>query len=125
MVSGPGENLPGLLGLRSLEALRAILDTEHSRLIFLGPGEVKYELPSGSTVIPLENAPSGHLVMLIDDYDHVATRWTGGLPEVSLSLHTHAQSDTEPPVQTGADNEQNCESNAGPEQSADGLTFNI
>ena len=38
-------------------------------LHLLGEGEAKLELPPGSTPIPLHKAPSGHLVMIIDDYD--------------------------------------------------------
>ena len=95
MVSGSGEDLPGLLGLRSLEALRAILDTANRTFMFLGPGPIKIELPPGSTVVPLEKAPSGHLVMVIDDYEHVAAK-RGGLPNASLALHTSAPSEDQP-----------------------------
>ena len=57
-------------------------------LIFPGPGEVKYELPPGSVRIPLQKAPSGHLVMVIDDFEQVKQR-RGGLPHASLQLLSH------------------------------------
>ena len=72
-MEGDGSGLPGLLGLRTLEHERAILDTGNHELIFPGPGRVKIELPPGSTRIPLHKAPSGHLVMVVDDYEKVVT----------------------------------------------------
>jgi hypothetical protein len=70
IVEGDGENLPGLLGLDSIERNRGILDMgDKKRLIFPGPGKVQIILPPGSIEIPLEKAPSGHLVMVIDDYE--------------------------------------------------------
>ena len=46
IVDGPGgEELPGLLGLRTLEAQRAILDTGNRWLYLPGPGEIKIVMP--------------------------------------------------------------------------------
>ena len=89
IVQGTGENLPGLLGLRSLEQERAILDCGSRMLHLVGQGEVQLTLPPGSVSIPLQKAPSGHLVMVIDEYEEVAAS-RGGLPEASLQLHTVA-----------------------------------
>ena len=55
-------------------------------LIFPGSGDVKIELQPGSQEIPLQKSPSGHLVMVIDDFEKVAKK--GGVPEVPLQLHT-------------------------------------
>jgi len=85
IVNPPGNQLPGLLGARTLMHERAILDMGAKRLIFPGPGEVKMIMPPGSIVIPLEQAPSGHLVMPIDEFNKV-TKATGGTPSASLSL---------------------------------------
>ena len=60
IVEGAGSELPGLLGLKSLETSRAVLDTGRRMLIFPGPGPIEYQLPPGSIEIPLEKAPSGH-----------------------------------------------------------------
>ena len=79
VVQGTGKDLPGLLGLRSLEQQRAILDTGSRTLIFPGPGDVEISLPPGSVRVPLEKAPSGHLVMVIDEY-HKLISQTGGVP---------------------------------------------
>jgi len=67
IVSGKGSDLPGLLGLQSLEASRAVLDVGGRKLHLLGPGELQMTLPPGTRSIPLTKAPSGHLVMIIDD----------------------------------------------------------
>ena len=85
IVEGTGQDLPGLLGLRSLETDRAILDTGNRKLYYPGPGEVQIILPPGSVCIPLEKAPSGHLVMPIDEYER-ASKTKGGVPETSLQL---------------------------------------
>ena len=60
IVDGAGKDLPGLLGLMTLEKERAILDCGSQMLHLLGTGEAKIELPPGSTSIPLKIAPSGH-----------------------------------------------------------------
>ena len=71
IVTGAGKDLPGLLGLKSLEAQRAILDTSGQTLISPGPGKVEISLPPGSLCIPLQKAPSGHLVMVLDAYQKI------------------------------------------------------
>ena len=86
IVEGTGSHLPGLLGLDTLEAQGAILDMGRKMLIFPGSGEVKMELPPGSLEIPLQKSPSGHLVMVIDDFENLTKK--GGVPDVPLQLHT-------------------------------------
>ena len=76
---GAGQHLPALLGLRSMEQQRAILDTAGRTLILPGPGAVEMQLPPGSVLIPLEKAPSGHLVMVVDDYAGLKQQTAGGL----------------------------------------------
>jgi hypothetical protein len=68
VTGGEGAQLPGLLGLKSLESQRAILDMGAKRLILPGPADISIELPPGSISIPLDKAPSGHLVMVVDSY---------------------------------------------------------
>ena len=80
IVSGPGKDLPGLLGLRSLEGQRAIIDTGSREFILPGNSDVKIDAPPGSIRIPLVKALSGHLVMVVDDNEKLAVA-TGGLPE--------------------------------------------
>ena len=86
IVEGTGETLPGLLGLRTLENLRAILDVDRRMMHLPGPGDVQIILPPGSRSIPLEKAPSGHLVMPIDHYDQIPTQRGGLEPADNLVL---------------------------------------
>ena len=71
-----------------MEQQRAILDTGGKSLILPGPGEVEIVLPPGSVRIPLEKAPSGHLVMVIDNYSNLSTPG-GGLPPRAIDLLTN------------------------------------
>ena len=121
IVEGTGAALPGLLGLRSLETDRAILDTGRRVLIFPGPGDVKFELPPGSITIPLQKAPSGHLVIPIDDYEALIAAKSGGLKEHSLQFPTTESTEPEkappsqPPSQLLEENEgTNSQSSSGP-----------
>ena len=86
IVEGSGADLPGLLGCRSLEHERSIVDTGNKMLHFLGKGEAQIILPPGSCALPLQQAPSGHLVVEIDAYEKVRP-YRGGLPDISLQLH--------------------------------------
>ena len=95
IVEGSGADLPGLLGFRSLEADKAILDTGTRMLHFLGPGDVHIQLPPGSISIPLEKAPSGHLVIPINQYDQINQKG-GGLKDHSLNFPA-TQTDVPPP----------------------------
>ena len=63
---------PALLGLRSLQENRALLDTAKKQLHFLGPGEMTLVLPPGSETFNLEAAQSGHLLLPCSEF-HKAT----------------------------------------------------
>ena len=86
IVDGPGAQLPGLLGMKTMAAHRAILDTHGRSLIFPGPGAVDIVLPPGSTVVPLEKTPSGHLAIVIVAYEQ--QHQPEGLPPSSLHPHS-------------------------------------
>ena len=89
IVEGSGANLPGLLGLKSLEAQNAILDTGRRMLHFPGPDTRPLQLPEGTISIPLEKAPSGHLCMVVGDF-HKLTSTANGLVDPDSSLQLHA-----------------------------------
>ena len=86
VVGGTGKDLPGLLGLKTIETLQGTLDTGKRRLLLPGL-EGQVDSP-GTTDIPLEKAPSGHLVMVVDSYELVHPP-KGGLADSSLTLHSH------------------------------------
>ena len=63
-----------------------MIDIGQGTMYFLPEGtKVKYELPPGTVIIPLETAPSGHLVMPVDAYERV-DKQSGGVPDLSLNL---------------------------------------
>ena len=69
----PNSTLPALLGLQSLKNSRAIIDTNDSKVYFLGPGDydLMKGLPPGTKQIQCEHAPSGHMMMPVDSYDEL------------------------------------------------------
>ena len=52
-----------LLGLISLERSSALIDIGHRRLIYPGPSGFDLKLSPGSTMMALERAESGHLLL--------------------------------------------------------------
>jgi hypothetical protein len=97
-----GSNLPGLLGLKSMEEHRAVIDITRKMLIFPGPGDVEIKLPPGSIEIQLEKAPSGHLVIPVDSYENLVKR-KGGLQNPTLELHASVGQPEVSARQCGAD----------------------
>ena len=65
----PESAVPGLLGLKSMMNHRVVLDLVNKRMIMCGPGQCEIKPPPGSEVYQLEQAPSGHLLLPISDYD--------------------------------------------------------
>ena len=56
-------NLPALLGLKSMEAKRAVLDMAGRMLYLPGPGGFHVQLSPGSIALPLVKSESGHLLL--------------------------------------------------------------
>ena len=75
------------------------LDTGRRLLILPGEGDYVYVLLSGATILPLEKAPSGHLVLPVDAYNKVKKQ--GGLPEKPLTLLADSAGGPLSPSQTG------------------------
>ena len=86
-VEGEGRELPALLGLRSMQANNAVMamGTEHKRLTFPGPGGFEITWAPGAVHFDLESAPSGHLLIPVDNYDQLPPA-TAGLQPKQLSL---------------------------------------
>eukprot|EP00439_Symbiodinium_sp_Y106_P057262 s2270_g8.t1 len=63
---------PALLGLRTLQENRAILDCDKRQLHFPAKGEITLVLPPGSETYQLETAESGHLLLPCDAF-HLKT----------------------------------------------------
>jgi len=85
-------DIPGLLGLRSLEENRSLLDTVNSKLYFLGPGDydLMSMLPPGTECFNLQKSTSGHLILPMTHYeelDKVKKTPKGFTDEVPRTLH--------------------------------------
>ena len=90
----PNSTLPALLGLQSLKNSRAIIDTNDSKVYFLGPGDydLMKGLPPGTKQIQCEHAPSGHMMMPVDSYDELdKLERQGGLTIEETVLPVKAQ----------------------------------
>ena len=65
-----GSSLPLLLGLKSLMAKKALLDTHGKLLIIPGPGGVEIRCSPGTVALQLENGvDSGHLILPVRPQD--------------------------------------------------------
>lgn len=94
-LTGSGEHMPALLGLRSISENKGVLQTEKGKecLTFPGPGGYKIEWAPGAVHMKLENAPSGHLVVPCDDFASIPNTSGGLAPQ---GMHLHATSDEGP-----------------------------
>ena len=61
-----GSSLPPLLGLKSLQAKRAIIDTHGRLLILPGEGGIEFRCSPGTQVLNLDMSESGHLILPMD-----------------------------------------------------------
>ena len=86
-VEGAGAELPALLGLRSMQSNNGVIETgaDHRRLTYPGPGGYEITWSPGTIHFDLESAPSGHLVLPVDNYAKLRPQ-SGGLPPKQLTL---------------------------------------
>ena len=71
--SGRGSHLPGLLGLRTIEERRGVIETTPDQAFLTFPGPEGYHIiwEPGALHLPLTNAPSGHLCVELDHFDRL------------------------------------------------------
>ena len=69
----PDSDVPGLLGLQSVQRLRGVIDTfsDPPRMFCCGPGGYEIKLSPGSSTFPLFAAPSGHLILPTSEFDKI------------------------------------------------------
>ena len=81
-----GQHCPALLGLKSLQAKKGVLqlDKEKRILTFPGPGGYEINWAPGATHIQLESAPSGHYVIPVDAYDRIPPKAQGLPPKMEI-----------------------------------------
>ena len=89
LVEGTGEDLPAILGLRSVKAKQGVIETENGKemLSLPGPGGYEIKWSPGTQHIRLRNAPSGHMVIPLSDFKKVSAP-KGGLAERPRVIHT-------------------------------------
>jgi hypothetical protein len=92
--------LPGLLGLNSLEGNRGLIDFITGKMYFLGPGDYNLDsvLPPGTECFQLRKAPSGHLVLPCNHYDAFDKKQASGalvMDQVPRSLLTQEHREPE------------------------------
>jgi len=101
-----GQHCPGLLGLRSLQANKTVLqlDADKRMCTFPGPGGYEIKWAPGAVHIQMESAPSGHYVIPVDSYSELTE--TKGLPEKTVTLTAYddgnngsSSSCSQPPAQ--------------------------
>ena len=69
----PDSDVPGLLGLESIQKLRGVIDTYSNppKLYCCGPGDYDIKLSPGSKTFPLFPAPSGHLILPTSEFNKI------------------------------------------------------
>ena len=61
--------VPALWGIRSMREKRTIIDNINNVIYLCGPGDVRINVPAGTTAIPIENSPSKHPMVVCTAYD--------------------------------------------------------
>jgi len=70
ITEGVGANLPAILGLDSMQAKDSVLILRKGQefMAFPGPGGYEIKWSPGTKLLPMEHAPSGHLVIPCDRF---------------------------------------------------------
>ena len=91
-VEGAGENLPALLGLKSISHKQGVLETAagKERLSFPGPGGYEIQWSPGTEHFDLKSAPSGHLVIPLGKFENISHQ-QGGIPKGGTVFHARPQ----------------------------------
>ena len=84
----PNSDVPALLGNKTLERRRSLIDTFNHKLYFVGPGDYEIKLPPGSLTLDLEKTESGHLLLPITAFDSISK------PTSKHTEHTQQQQST-------------------------------
>ena len=68
----PNSDVPALLGNKTLERRRALIDTFNHKLYFVETGDYEIKLPPGNFTFNLEKTESGHLLLPITEFDSIS-----------------------------------------------------
>ena len=93
VVEGSGRDLPPLLGLKSLTSHHAVLECSPGKEMLTLTREGNYEINwgPGTVHIPLQRAPSGHLVFRTDAFGSIQPQPNVGLRETTIGLYSNLQ----------------------------------
>ena len=71
VADGHGSDLPAILGKDSMEARDAVIILREGNkcMAFPGPGGYRIEWSAGTKIVPMEDSPSGHLVIPCDTFE--------------------------------------------------------
>ena len=86
----PGSQVPALLGLRSLETMRCLLDIPNKKLYRVGPGGHQLRLSPGSHVNQLERGNSGHLMLPCSEFSQPNSAANNALTHLMASTASHS-----------------------------------
>jgi hypothetical protein len=75
IATGSGENLPAILGTNSMKQMDSVLCLRDGKefIAFPGPGGYSINWSPGTRLLPLKQAESGHLIVIVDHYDELTT----------------------------------------------------
>jgi hypothetical protein len=92
LVGGTGEDLPSILGLKSIKGKQGVIQTADGKemLSFPGPGGYEIKWSPGTQHFKLKSAPSGHLVMPLGDFSKVNPS-RGGVADQPTIFHATAE----------------------------------
>ena len=65
-----------------------MMDMGNHQLILPGSGDAQVVWPAGTIKIPLKKAPSGHLVMVVDEFERALKTRDSAVPPRSVALHS-------------------------------------
>ena len=87
VVDEPGQDLPLILGLRSMRSKDGVLEMAagKERLTFPGAGGYSIQWMPGAQHFPLVPAPSGHLILPCGEYQKIQKH--GGLQRTTTTFH--------------------------------------
>jgi len=66
-----GSEVPPLLGLESMKQHRVLLDLVHNKFIMVGQGGFDLKLSPGSTVLQMQKAKTGHLMLPASEWSRI------------------------------------------------------
>ena len=100
-IEGSGEDLPLILGLKSMTEKSGVLEMGKGKrmLTFPGPGGYEIKWAPGAVRIPLHDAMSTHSMIPCEHFDQLKQKKpAGGMPARKMTVHATKADKREPPA---------------------------